>query len=510
MSSKKILIATILAAWTISMAWLIRYEAFPEYFTESMGGYKEMFSGEILMSDTWMKIMFNETPIGYSHSSIEENDNDPLFHYLAKNEISLKLKLMNSDHDIEVKTAAALDMMHSLQKFTFSLGSKPSDSNIKQSNLMTITAIRKKEDMFATAIITPNNSERMLVEIPADVIIYSPMTDIALKKLRPGQEMTIKTFDPSTLATTFINIHAVRKESIIINNQTYDATLLSSDYNGAAILSWIDRDGTVLRQQTPFGWTMELCSPEEAMNASLATHSEDMLKGLSVPCMGKITNPLSSTKLRLQLTGVHFTKSELESFRQHVEIITADETTITTLGSTNTTQTALLPLTPEETNRLLQSTSFVQADHTEIMALAAKITKGKTDPLDKARAIFEWVYKNVEKEMTISMPSALDVLRTMKGDCNEHTYLFVALARAAGIPSKIKVGLAYHEGSFYYHAWPAVFVGQWVEMDPTWGQKYVDATHIAFVEGELADQVQIIKLLGQLKIKILEQSDHKP
>ena len=38
----------------------------------------------------------------------------------------------------------------------------------------------------------------------------------------------------------------------------------------------------------------------------------------------------------------------------------------------------------------------------------------------------------LEKKPTVSLPSAREVLRTRIGDCNEHTVLYVAMARAAG------------------------------------------------------------------------------
>ncbi len=74
-----------------------------------------------------------------------------------------------------------------------------------------------------------------------------------------------------------------------------------------------------------------------------------------------------------------------------------------------------------------------------------------------------------------SLPSAAEVLRTRVGDCNEHTALFVALARAAGLPARIAVGLVYLRGGFYYHAWPEVYVeergrGLWLPVDPTLNQ----------------------------------------
>src|SRR5262249_24996909 len=33
-------------------------------------------------------------------------------------------------------------------------------------------------------------------------------------------------------------------------------------------------------------------------------------------------------------------------------------------------------------------------------------------------------------------------------------------------------------GSFGGHAWVEVYAGQWIEMDPTWGTNFVDATHL--------------------------------
>ena len=74
----------------------------------------------------------------------------------------------------------------------------------------------------------------------------------------------------------------------------------------------------------------------------------------------------------------------------------------------------------------------------------------------------DWVYKRNRQEPTVSIPNALEVLQARNGDCNEHTVLFNALARAAGIPAKTVVGVVYLRGAFYYHAWSEVWLGGWV------------------------------------------------
>jgi transglutaminase-like putative cysteine protease len=73
------------------------------------------------------------------------------------------------------------------------------------------------------------------------------------------------------------------------------------------------------------------------------------------------------------------------------------------------------------------------------------------------------------------VPVAAEVLRRMSGDCNEHTALYVALARAAGIPSRVALGLVYEDGFFCYHAWPEIYAGRWIAVDPTLGQFPADA-----------------------------------
>ena len=157
----------------------------------------------------------------------------------------------------------------------------------------------------------------------------------------------------------------------------------------------------------------------------------------------------------------------------------------------------------------LAATTYIQSDHPNLIKRAEAITKGLETDVEKVRALFHWVHDTVQKQVTVSMPSALDVLKNMEGDCNEHTYLYVGLARAAGIPSKVRVGLVYVDDFFGYHAWPAVYLnGQWTDLDPTLGQEIVDSTHISLLEGELENQMKLVQYLGQLKITVLAEPEN--
>jgi transglutaminase-like putative cysteine protease len=209
--------------------------------------------------------------------------------------------------------------------------------------------------------------------------------------------------------------------------------------------------------------------------------------------------------MRWRLEQFHLDPASLRSFRQ--EVVAAEAHDVEVLLHARPLPAAGIPLgtAPAEMAADLASTPFVQADHPEIRRHAERLVEGAADSMAAARRLYDWVERRIEKSPTVSLPSALDVLRERVGDCNEHTYLYVALARAVGLPARIRVGLVYNEGALFYHAWPAVYVGEWVEMDPTLGQPTVDATHLALLEGELANQLELLKVMGRLQVRVLEE-----
>jgi hypothetical protein len=132
---------------------------------------------------------------------------------------------------------------------------------------------------------------------------------------------------------------------------------------------------------------------------------------------------------------------------------------------------------------------------------------------ERAEALTRYVNALLEKKPTISLPSAREVLRTKVGDCNEHTALYVAMARALGIPARIAVGLVFvrgAQGAFYYHAWPEVYIdagrgrGYWLPVDPTFNQFPADTTHLRLARGGLDKQAAILPLIGRLRMTVLE------
>jgi len=202
--------------------------------------------------------------------------------------------------------------------------------------------------------------------------------------------------------------------------------------------------------------------------------------------------------MRVRLSGIALAGLDVGGGRQRItdpaDMVVAVEAA----------DTAAVALPDGVRRRYLAPTPLIQSDDREIRALSRKLTRGLAGDRDRARALADWVHDNLEKRMTVSLPSAVEVLASRRGDCNEHATLFAALARAAGIPATLCLGVVYMDGRFYYHAWNVVWCGEWVELDPTFGQFPADAARLRLVEGDLTDQLRLLPAFGKLEIEILE------
>ena len=86
----------------------------------------------------------------------------------------------------------------------------------------------------------------------------------------------------------------------------------------------------------------------------------------------------------------------------------------------------------------------------------------------------------------------------------ENTVFYAALARSIGLPTRMVAGLVYQQGRFYYHAWPEVWLGEWIPTDPTLGQPIADATHLGLIEAESERLVSLGQFIGKLRIQVLD------
>jgi hypothetical protein len=146
------------------------------------------------------------------------------------------------------------------------------------------------------------------------------------------------------------------------------------------------------------------------------------------------------------------------------------------------------PLTEEQKSLYTAATDRYRLADPELQETARSIVFGVREPLAIGTLLSDWVYTILDYDLDSDCERSDLILENEIGDCTEHTILFVALARARGVPARPVTGLVWTEdedtgSGFYRHAWAEFHDGlRWISVDPTWGQVGVDAGHIRLNE----------------------------
>lgn len=477
-SGRKISYAGIFIFWFVTMAVLLfRHYGLNQNIAPA--AYKSVIPDELL-GEQWMGVYYKGEKIGYAGRKIEKKGEG----YKVSELLKMRLNVMDTRKEIETITNAFLDPGLRLKSFDFAL---KADAN------MTIRGMVEDKNLNVEIETPGAKSEKVIRLKDAPSLNLSVVPDILKQGLKTGRKFTMAIIDPATLTQENMFIEVTGKEQITAMGIKQDAFKVRGTFKGTEFFMWLTEKGEVLREESPMGFTLIKESKENAMRNERP--SLDLIAQVAVPFNLKL--PRDTNYLKLALSGIDFKGLELDGGRQHFKgnMLEIRKEAISYQPSA---------VSPKPQEEYLEDTMFVQSKDPQIVALAKEIVTGEKDKLKAARLIYEWVYKNIEKVPTITIPMATEVLKTKRGDCNEHTTLYAALARAAGIPTRIALGLTHKDGFFYYHAWPEIFVKQWIAVDPTLGQFPADAAHIRLITGDIDKQAQILSVVGKIKIEGME------
>ena len=371
------------------------------------------------------------------------------------------------------------------------------------------------------------DTQRVRLDGPILLPTLVPLAVALEDRPRVGKSYVLPLFDVASLAPKDVRLD-IRAESLFVVNDSsvFDSTaglwkgVLPDTVrawqivpqSGGALGGWVDEQGRLVSssqlgfrlQRMPYevafeNWRRETDRMQAIGRPPPVASNRDVLEISAIAANKRLRSALPVLKMRLG--GVSLRGFDLDGGRQRL----VRDTLIVTAENAQALAARYFAIEGPQRARFpeLKAEPFLEVDHREIVALAERIADGSRDPRAVAQRINKWVYDSIRKEVTVGIPSALHVLHTRVGDCNEHAQLFVALARAAGVPARIATGLAYVDGKFYYHAWPEVMLRGWVAVDPTFGQFPADASHLRFVIGGLGRQAELLRLVGGLTIDVI-------
>jgi hypothetical protein len=472
---RRILYACIAIFWVVMMSLLVLRHYGPH------GAAGSGVHGRLpvsLFGEQWMGVYYKGGKIGYSRREFERLEKG----YRLTEEMKINMNVFGAKKQVAFVTGAVLD--RNLVPLSF-------DLSLNSDVHMHVSGRAEGKDLHLRFDMGGRETEQVipLAEVPSPGLSLPP--GIFGEKLAIGRKFSVSVFDPTTLSRGEMQLEVTGKERTAPADGEGEAYKIRGTMRGMEFSALITERGEILREESTMGFLLVKEKREDAVR--MDGPSEDAIAQVSVPF--NLHLPEDVRHLRVRLSGIDLNGLEIDGGRQKLK---GDVLEV------NREDLSLVSPASEgirSAGEYLGSSILVQANDPRIISLARKIVAGERGRLEASRRIAEWVYRNLEKTPSVTVPVATEVLRTRKGDCNEHTVLFTALSRAAGIPTRMALGLVYREGNFYYHAWPEIFLGRWIALDPTWGQFPADAAHIRLITGDIGAQMRILGVIGKIKVE---------
>jgi len=441
-------------------------------------------------SEYWSGIVFNGEKIGFTRFAVEPATDAP-GSYVIHSEASFVLRFMGIEKKVTLKAVDTVGADLSLVRFSYDYG-------IDGSNLK-VEGGRRGSELVATVITGGSPTEQRL---PVEGKLY-PSSVIALYPVVHGlsvsREFAFRVYNGETQSLADVTQKIVAYE----NSEFFEGSAfkVETSLGPHSATTWIDHQGRPVFELAMSGVMISaLEEPGRAKRyvALAALNKQESLIDFSIVRPDtSITSPRDVSQMKVALNGM----KQLPPSDRSQHCVRAPGETVCEIRR-SAPGADPVPADP----RYLSPSITVQSHDPSIRRTAWQIVAGEDSPDARAARIVHWMDANVEKA-PIDVFSALDVFEKRKAECQGNAYLYTALARAAGIPTRMVSGLAYSKDfdGFLYHSWAESFLDdRWVAVDPTFGQTTADATHIKLLEGEtLADLMPMIEWVGKLKIRVL-------
>jgi hypothetical protein len=454
-----------------------------------------------LVGETWYGLYMNGEKAGYAFNSLEKDEEDRI---ILVEDARFQINMVGVKQDMHISSRRTYLPDGGL----FAIESTVVDP----SGLTEFLARVEGEELLLISKVAGNVTETRLPKPKESLEDAVKHARWVLGTPQIGDTLNFTVFEPMyqqeiTGISHIIGIEMRMLEGV--NTKVYQIKT-ALDLMGIDSVAYVAENGTTLEDEVAGIITMRI-EPEEI--AKDVQYSNDVIVSNAAVIEEPIENPRERDALRLVLRGPLTQEHLFNDERQFIEEAGDHFNFVARRIVLDGFEPARLPIEDEELQRWMKATVFVQSDDPRLIEKAREIVGEETDTLEISNKLCAWVNANMRSTFSARLTNALEVLESLEGDCTEHSILFIGLARAAGLPAREVAGLVYVDGQipgFYFHQWAKVWIGKWIDVDPTFNQPLADVTHIKLAEGDLLRQAKLIPIIGKLKIEVLPGESPAP
>jgi transglutaminase-like putative cysteine protease len=343
---------------------------------------------------------------------------------------------------------------------------------------------------------------------------------LSLEKLRAvGDVVEYLTLSPESGGPAKGRRKVLAKETLVLEGRNVPALKVEEvlDTTGIPGTSWLDENGEAVKSEapTPFGLS-EIIRTDRAAALAAAGGGElpaEMYERSILKTNVRLprARALEAVRMRLTLRTVGAGWPDLNRPGQRVVSQTDRETVLETRRLAVPRPASRPAIETEANAEYLRPNEYVQSDLPEIRRVAQSVVGGETDILAAGLKLERWVAENMTFDLGIAMAPASELIKNRKGTCVGYATLLAALARAAGIPSRVVLGYVYALGMFGGHAWTEILAGEnWAPLDAAVVSAGIaDPARVGLAASSLAEGALSLtggpaaRLFGGIDIRIL-------
>lgn len=341
------------------------------------------------------------------------------------------------------------------------------------------------------------------------------------KAVKPGDRFSYLHYEPMLTAVVKVQVAVEDYEEIKIGEQKRKllrATAVPDKIMGVqlpATTFWLDKEFAVVRSQVKMPGLGTLVTVRTTRVHALKDVVPAKITDIGITQLirlnRRIPQPAASKRVVYRITlpgdddpGTAFSRDN----RQKVKGVKGKTVEMEVRAVRQPPEQA--PKDAQVDDEYRKSNYFINSADPRVQQLAHKAVGSETDPWRKAQRIERWVKDNMRvKDFTEAMATADHVAKTLEGDCTEHAMLAAAMCRAAGVPSKIAIGLVYVDQPrgpvLGFHMWTEVWVrGEWLPIDATLGQGSIGAAHLKISDHSWHDTQSLKPLLPVMRVMLAE------
>jgi len=462
--------------------------------------------GRAYAQQSWMGIYFNGTKIGYTRVDIAKATRAGKPAYRVRSLTVTKMALLGQT----VEQRIVMDQWSNARWMPLTMDFSMDSAGHSTSVLAVFgpKAVRCK-------VTSAGQVTTKIVPIPKGANLITDPTITLARAVKPGRKLRFHYLNPVALVIEAGTAEVLRREILSLGGVAYRTMVVRTSMPMGSMTYWQDLRGDMLKAEMVLGLTMLKETREEALSIPDVKYAppSDVAEAIAVKAEKPIDNPRAVRHLKLRMSS-NSGFAAVTDARQKVAVSHPEPTTtVAEIGITaqDVDPSAAMKLAdlrknvPAQLKEYLRPTPYLQATDPSIKSTAKQVVGAETNSFWAVDRLRDWVHRNMTTRADIGvLRSSVDIYKERVGVCRDYAILYAALARAAGIPTRLATGLVYVNGAFYYHAWAESYVGKWVDVDPTLPTAFVDATHVKLAHGDVASMFAVAAVMGNLKAEVLE------